>query len=95
MPIYEYRCETCGKTFEYQQRITDDPLKVCPAEICESEVHKGQGTVHRIISKGVGLLFKGNGFYITDYARKNSSIVSSSSSAPAGTLENKTPSSST
>ncbi len=77
MPIYEYRCETCGKVFEYQQRITEEPLKVCPPEICESTTHKGQGNVHRLISKGVGLVFKGNGFYITDYARKNSSIAPS------------------
>jgi putative FmdB family regulatory protein len=78
MPIYEYRCETCGKVFEYQQRITEEPLKVCPPEICESTTHKGQGNVHRLISKGVGLVFKGNGFYITDYARKNSSIATAS-----------------
>lgn len=74
MPIYEYKCERCGKIFEYQQRITDEPLEFCPPEICESSEHKGQGRVHRLISKGVGLVFKGNGFYITDYARKNTSI---------------------
>jgi len=78
MPIYEYKCESCGKVFEYQQRITDEPLQYCPAEICESKEHKGMGKVHRIISKGVGLIFKGSGFYITDYARKNSSYSSSS-----------------
>lgn len=77
MPIYEYRCEQCGKVFEYQQRITDAPLEFCPAEICDSVEHKGKGKVHRIISKNIGLVFKGNGFYITDYARKNSSVASS------------------
>jgi len=75
MPIYEYKCEKCGKVFEYQQRITDPPLEFCPPEICENSEHKGQGKVHRLISKGVGLIFKGNGFYITDYARKNSSLA--------------------
>lgn len=75
MPIYEYKCEDCGKVFEYQQRITDAPLEFCPAEICDSAEHKGKGRVHRIISKNIGLIFKGNGFYITDYARKNSSAA--------------------
>lgn len=80
MPVYEYKCEKCGKIFEYQQRITDEPLEFCPPEICESTEHKGQGRVHRLISKGVGLIFKGNGFYITDYARKNTSITQYSKS---------------
>ncbi len=75
MPIYEYRCLTCGKVFEVQQRITDEPLKTCPEDICQSETHKGKGEVQRLISKGVGLVFKGNGFYITDYVRKNTSIT--------------------
>ena len=74
MPIYEYKCEKCGKVFEYQQRITDDALTHCPPEICEQEV-KGQGKVHRIISSNVGLLFKGSGFYLTDYAKKNGSAA--------------------
>lgn len=74
MPIYEYRCEKCGKVFEYQQKITDDALTHCPVEICEQEV-KGQGKVHRIISSNVGLLFKGSGFYLTDYAKKNGSAA--------------------
>lgn len=76
MPVYEYKCEQCGKVFEYQQKITDEPLQFCPIEICESEKQKGKGRVHRLISRGVGLVFKGNGFYITDYARRNASIDS-------------------
>ncbi|MGC9077473.1 MAG: FmdB family zinc ribbon protein [Candidatus Kapaibacteriota bacterium] len=76
MPIYEYKCEKCGKVFEYQQKITDEPLEFCPPEICESAEHKGMGKVHRIISKNIGLIFKGSGFYITDYSRKNSSLSS-------------------
>ncbi|MFN3781256.1 MAG: FmdB family zinc ribbon protein [Candidatus Kapaibacteriota bacterium] len=77
MPIYEYKCEDCGKIFEYQQKITDEALEYCPPEICESSEHRGKGKVHRMISRNVGLLFKGSGFYITDYARKNSSLSSS------------------
>ena len=58
MPTYEYRCKNCSYEFELFQRITEDPVKVCP---------KCGKKVERLISAGGGLLFKGNGFYITDY----------------------------
>ena len=58
MPTYEYRCDKCRDAFEECQSITADPLELCPT--CG-------GKVVRIISGGAGLLFKGNGFYITDY----------------------------
>lgn len=60
MPTYVYRRED-GSTFEIEQRITADPLAVCP--------ETGQ-KVERVIT-GAGLIFKGSGFYLTDYARKN------------------------
>lgn len=63
MPTYEYECGQCGHTFELLQSMKDDPIKDCPA--CE-----GKGTVKRLIGSGAGLIFKGSGFYITDY--KNS-----------------------
>lgn len=56
MPIYEYRCDKCGK-FEKLQKISAEPLKVCPT--CG-------GQAERIISKNVGVVFKGSGFYTTD-----------------------------
>lgn len=58
MPTYEYECESCHHRFERFQRITDEPVKSCP--VCGAEVK-------RLISGGGGLLFKGNGFYITDH----------------------------
>ncbi len=58
MPTYEYRCEKCGK-FEYDQRITEDPLTKCP---------KCGSLVKRLIS-GSGIVFKGSGFHITDYKK--------------------------
>jgi putative FmdB family regulatory protein len=58
MPTYEYECEKCQHLFEQVQKITDEPVKVCP--VCG-------GKVKRLISGGGGFLFKGNGFYITDY----------------------------
>lgn len=60
MPTYEYRRED-GSTFEIQQRITEPALETCPTT--------GQ-KVKRLIGGGAGLIFKGDGFYITDYARK-------------------------
>lgn len=58
MPTYEYECAKCGNRFERFQSIQAAPLKTCPA--CK-------GRVRRVISGGAGLLFKGSGFYITDY----------------------------
>lgn len=79
MPFYEYKCKTCGKEFEYRQRITDESLTKCPKEICTAE-HKGCGDVVRKISKNVGLVFNGKGFYITDYKNKSTSASTISKS---------------
>ena len=59
MPTYEYKCEACGHTFERFQSITAAPIKRCPE--C------GKSKVRRLIGTGAGLIFKGSGFYITDY----------------------------
>ena len=62
MPTYEYRCLNCGKKFEVFQKINDSPLEECI--FC-------RGKVKRLIGGGCGLIFKGSGFYITDYKRSN------------------------
>ncbi|MBM4157370.1 MAG: zinc ribbon domain-containing protein [Ignavibacteria bacterium] len=67
MPTYEYKCENCGNQFEIYQSIKDNPLKHCKE--C------GKDTLKRIISSSVGLIFKGTGFYLTDYKRKSSSEI--------------------
>lgn len=59
MPTYEYKCEACGHKFERFQSITAEPIKKCP------ECKKNK--VNRLIGTGAGLIFKGSGFYITDY----------------------------
>lgn len=61
MPRYDYRCEHCGQ-FELQQSMKDDPISVCPT--CG-------GKVERLISKNVGIIFKGSGFYINDSKTSN------------------------
>ena len=61
MPTYEYHCEGCGHEFERFQKMSDDPVSVCPE--C------GQSKVVRRISSGGGIVFKGPGFYATDYRK--------------------------
>lgn len=65
MPTYEYKCSKCGHQFEKFQSIKDSPLKKCPQ--C------GKDALKKLISGGAGLIFKGSGFYLTDYAKKTSS----------------------
>jgi len=85
MPTYEYQCQKCGHRFSEFQRIVDLPIKDCPK--CGK-----RDCVEQIISGGSGLIFKGSGFYITDYKRKSSSRDGSSSGSDSGktkTSENK------
>lgn len=63
MPTYEYECKACGKVFEVFQKMTDEPLKKC---VCCKK-----SPVRRRIGIGAGIIFKGSGFYCTDY-RKDS-----------------------
>jgi putative FmdB family regulatory protein len=60
MPTYEYECEKCGLLFEEFQSITEPPLTICKKDGCG-------GHVKRLFSPGAGFLFKGSGFYNTDY----------------------------
>lgn len=66
MPTYEYQCEKCRKSFECFQSMKDAPLTVCPKELCQQKKW-GKGRVKRQLGTGAGLIFKGSGFYITDY----------------------------
>jgi len=78
MPTYEYKCDACGFKFEKFQSIKSTPTKKCP--------HCGKNRAKRLIGTGAGLIFKGSGFYITDYrseAYKSAAKTDSGSSAPA------------
>jgi putative FmdB family regulatory protein len=83
MPTYGYRCGSCGHQFEIVQRISDEPLKVCPT--CQGKLTK--------ILYPVGISFKGSGFYTTDYkgSAKSSDGSSSNGTAPSkeGSSESK------
>ena len=78
MPTYEYKCLDCGIQFDRFQGITEDPIQECP---------ECSGQTKRLIGAGAGLIFKGSGFYITDYrsegykesAKKDKDSSSSSS----------------
>jgi putative FmdB family regulatory protein len=81
MPTYEYRCKSCGHTLELFQSIKDRPVRKCPS--CEAR------TLERLIGAGGGIIFKGSGFYETDYrsssykadARKDRDTTTSPSSS--------------
>jgi putative FmdB family regulatory protein len=66
MPTYEYACRECGHHFEAWQHMTDDPLTVCP---------KCNGSIHRVLFPA-GIVFKGSGFYKTEYGSKGSAGAS-------------------
>ena len=70
MPTYEYSCEKCGKNFDAFQSMRDEPYKECPQDKCQLE-EWGHGKVKRLLGTGAGLIFKGSGFYITDYRSNN------------------------
>ena len=73
MPTYEYKCDACGHAFEKFQQITAAPVKKCPE--C------GKSKVRRLISAGGGMIFKGSGFYITDYRSEGYSNAAKADSA--------------
>ena len=62
MPTYDYICNDCGKMYEYFQSMSDAPIKECPE--CKNN------SLRRVISGGAGLIFKGSGYYLTDYKNK-------------------------
>ncbi len=74
MPLYEYECERCGARFEIIQRFSDPPVETCRS--CG-------GPVHKLISPPA-IQFKGTGWYITDYAKKNGSSPSTPSTSSNG-----------
>jgi len=66
MPTYEYSCQKCGQNFEAFQSMRDEPFRECPKELCRLPKW-GHGKVKRLLGTGAGLIFKGSGFYTTDY----------------------------
>lgn len=73
MPTYEYRCKKCGYRFEEIQSITAKPISRCP---------ECGGATERLVGAGTGVIFKGNGFYETDYKRKTETCEKSGAAKP-------------
>ena len=84
MPTYEYQCEKCKKPFELYQSMKDATLTTCPKEQCRMKTW-GKGKVKRQMGTGAGLIFKGSGFYITDYRSEGYKASAKSDSGPAET----------
>ena len=86
MPTYEYVCAKCGHEFEKFQSIAASPLTICPEDLC-AQKKWGRGKVKKKIGAGAGLIFKGSGFYITDYRSekyKEAAKKDAAAPSPAG-----------
>ena len=81
MPTYDYICNKCEKVFEFFQSMSDAPLTKCPD--CEKQ------KLRRIISGGTGLIFKGSGYYLTDYKNKKNSKSELRKNKDSKTLKEK------
>jgi putative FmdB family regulatory protein len=74
MPTYEYECNVCHKKFEVFQGITERPIKKC--------LHCGRPAARRLIGAGAGIIFKGSGFYQTDYRSEEYKAKAKAETAP-------------
>ena len=83
MPTYEYECLKCRKEFEISQSMKDKALTTCPKVLCRQKTRWGRGRVKRKLGVGAGLIFKGSGFYITDYRSEGYKKASGESAKPA------------
>jgi putative FmdB family regulatory protein len=87
MPTYEYFCTKCSQSFDAVQSMKDPHFEICPEALCRMEAW-GKGAVKRQLGAGAGLIFKGSGFYITDYRsdnyREGAKKDAPASAAPSG-----------
>ena len=81
MPTYEYSCQKCGQTFDAFQSMRDEPYRECPKDLCRLPKW-GHGKVKRLLGTGAGLIFKGSGFYSTDYRSESYKAAAKKESAP-------------
>jgi putative FmdB family regulatory protein len=94
MPTYDYSCTKCGQNFEAFQSMLDEPFRECPKELCRLPKW-GHGKVKRLVGTGAGIIFKGGGFYETDYrssaykeaAKKDAPAPAASTEKSSGTKE--------
>ena len=79
MPLYEYECDSCGHRFEVIQKFSDAPIDTCPK--CGKSVHK--------LMSSPAIQFKGSGWYITDYAKKDSTAATKAGTAKEGSTSSE------
>jgi putative FmdB family regulatory protein len=89
MPTYEYHCQKCGQNFEAFQSMRDEPFRECPRDLCRLPKW-AHGKVKRLLGTGAGVIFKGSGFYITDY-RSDSYKEAAKKEAPTGSAAGEKP----
>jgi len=89
MPTYSYVCSKCGHEFEKFQSMKDDALTVCPQDLC-GQKRWGHGKVRRQLGSGAGMIFKGSGFYITDYRSEGYKQAAKKETPAAARPETKT-----
>jgi putative FmdB family regulatory protein len=89
MPTYEYVCEKCGHHFEKFQLMAAKQLATCPQDVCPQK-RWGKGKVKKMISSGAGLIFKGSGFYITDYRSEKYKEAAKKDTPPSSGGDSKT-----
>ncbi len=77
MPTYDYKCNSCDYLFEELQSMKDEPLKICPK--CNKE------SLQRLIGAGSGMIFKGSGFYLTDYKSPGNKTSTKEAATPTTT----------
>jgi putative FmdB family regulatory protein len=83
MPTYEYQCKKCGHTFEELQTMAADPLVICP--------NCGKPSLKRLLTGGAGMIFKGSGFYLTDYKKSGTDRKTTSKPSKAETKPESKP----
>ncbi|MFN3407798.1 MAG: FmdB family zinc ribbon protein [Limisphaerales bacterium] len=88
MPTYAYQCEKCGHEFEFFQSMKDRALTSCPQDLC-GQKRWGKGRVRRQLGTGAGMIFKGSGFYITDYRSESYKQAAKKDAAPAASTPAK------
>ncbi|HEX3798031.1 MAG TPA: FmdB family zinc ribbon protein [Verrucomicrobiae bacterium] len=90
MPTYEYVCQKCGHEFEIVRSMMAPALTTCPKDLCGLKKW-GKGKVKKSIGAGAGLIFKGSGFYITDYRSENYKAGAKKDTAPAASSGDSKP----
>ncbi len=93
MPTYEYECAKCKKNFDAFQSMKDDAFKTCPKDKCRMKTW-GKGKVKRLLGAGAGLIFKGSGFYITDYRSEGYKSAAKSDSSQGSSTKSESSTSS-